>query len=352
MHAKPILRAIASDLEAMPMDAHMERAGAHSSSDLAKQSISAVLSALKKTEASDTSRIVSELGALRSAVLKLSMDDAAAQDQPSAGEILQFNQLVDEALVACVAHFADTMSRGRNTLLSVLSHDLRTPLGGIKMAADYLSMTGQIGEKQAEAFDSIKRCILMMSATISDVSEYAKLSAGAALTLTARRLDVASLCRQAVSDASDMYPDCEFRFIEFGNPVAHADGERLRRAFSAILRHAVRNGTRQQPVEISVRDETDAVVIQVSSRTFIPDRELQAAFDPVTRVLLGQDHPESSSITNIGAGLFIANRIIAAHGGKIEASSSEEEGTIFKASIPRLAAEKPAVSTTILPIKA
>lgn len=352
MHVKPILRAMASDLQAMPMDAQMEKMGGHPICGPAKQTVTAVQAALQKTGACDASRIVSELGALRSAVLSLSMADAASPDQPSAGEILRFNQLLDEVLAACAAHHADGMNRGRNTLLSVLAHDLRTPLGGIKMAADYLSMTAQLGEKQAEALDSIKRCVVMMSATISDVGDYAKLSAGAAVTLAARSVDIASLCRQALSEAAAMHPGCEFRFVEFGDPVAYADGDKLRRAFSAILHHVARNGTRQQPVEVAVRDEADAVIMQVGSQVLISDRELQAAFDPMTHVLLDREWPEGAAAANIGPALFIARRIVAAHGGRIEASSSKSEGTVFILRIPRIAAPSPAMDANALPIKA
>lgn len=352
MHAKPILRAMASDLQALPADTQMEKMDGHPICGPAKQTVTAVQAALQKAAVCDVSRIVSELGALRSAVLSLSMTDAAAPDQPSAGEITRFNQLLDEVLAACAAHHADGMNRGRNTLLSMLAHDLRTPLGGIKMAADYLSMTAQFGEKQAEALDSIKRCIVMMSAAISDVSEYAKLSAGATVALAARNADIASLCRQALSETAAMYPDCEFRFVEFGDPIAHADGDKLKRAFSAILHHVARSGTRQQPVEVAVRDEADAVLMQVGSRALIPDGELQAAFDPMTRVLLDGERPENASTANIGPALFIANRIVAAHGGSIEASSSKSEGTVFRVRIPRIAASSAAMDANALPIKA
>jgi two-component system, sensor histidine kinase and response regulator len=57
-------------------------------------------------------------------------------------------------------------------------------------------------------------------------------------------------------------------------------------------------------------------------------------FDPFRRVRKGEGHSEG-----LGLGLYISERIIKAHGGKIEVQSSAENGTHFEAVFPRLGAE-------------
>ena len=337
-HAKNILRALARDLEGMPSQEQAENAIAPLSFGKASETFLVVQAALQKTDAIDLAQFTMELGALRAVILKLSLAENL-QEPETASDIVHFNQLIDELLAAVAAQFSTSMDRSRNTLLAILGHDLRTPLGGIKMAADYLSMTGLLSEKQSEAVDSIKRCSLLMSMTISDLSEYAKSSLGGAIPLIAASADISSVCRDALSEVSAVHPDCEFRLEESGNLDAYVDGAKLRRAFSILLHNAVRNGTRRRPIELIVNGGEDAVIVQVINHgPVISDRELQSAFDPMLRILLGQEGQDKGSgtpITNIGTGLFIAKRIVLAHSGKIEAASSESAGTVFTVTLPR-----------------
>ena len=133
-----------------------------------------------------------------------------------------------------------------------------------------------------------------------------------------------------------MHPDCEFRYKESGSLTGCLDGPRLRRAFSNLLQNAVRSGTRRLPIDFSARGEEDDIIIEVTSHgPVFSDRELQAAFDPMCRALIDQEKSGGMSSVGGGIGLFVANQIIAAHGGKIEALSSEAQGTVFAAIIPR-----------------
>jgi len=65
----------------------------------------------------------------------------------------------------------------------------------------------------------------------------------------------------------------------------------------------------------------------------IPADKLKMIFDPLTRVVTEESLIPTSR--NLGLGLYITKEVVVAHGGTIEVTSSEMEGTIFTARFPR-----------------
>jgi signal transduction histidine kinase len=61
--------------------------------------------------------------------------------------------------------------------------------------------------------------------------------------------------------------------------------------------------------------------------------KLNGLFSPFKRLAPGHTAPANQ--TNLGLGLYIAERVVTAHGGKIQVQSSQEEGTRFTVRLPR-----------------
>jgi signal transduction histidine kinase len=64
----------------------------------------------------------------------------------------------------------------------------------------------------------------------------------------------------------------------------------------------------------------------------ISPSQIARLFDPVKRLKDGEATPSGN---NLGLGLYIAERIVSAHGGGIEVNSSEKDGTVFTVRLPR-----------------
>ena len=87
-------------------------------------------------------------------------------------------------------------------------------------------------------------------------------------------------------------------------------------------------------VEVTLRGESDFVVLETHNRgTPIPREVLPHVFEPGRR---GTDRSGG-----LGLGLFIVQQIVLAHGGSIEVSSSESDGTTFTVALPRKGRQKP-----------
>ena len=105
-------------------------------------------------------------------------------------------------------------------------------------------------------------------------------------------------------------------------------------------------GFRDSPITIAVNGVADEVLLSVhNDGAPIPPEKIGIIFKSLTRVVEkeGSD-PES---TNLGLGLFITEDIVVSHGGTIQVTSSEEDGTTFTARFPRhdTEAEVPAAGT-------
>ena len=70
--------------------------------------------------------VLAEFRALRATVLRL-YEESGASDL---AEVRRFNEAVDEALTASMTRFAAQTDLFRDQFIGILSHDLRTPLGG------------------------------------------------------------------------------------------------------------------------------------------------------------------------------------------------------------------------------
>jgi signal transduction histidine kinase len=139
-HGQQILEAIVRDLAAT----QTRQAQIDKSRGLAPVSVSAPETAaqthavLRARRGFDINQLCAEYRALRAAVLRLWLDEGEAE--PSALEdIVRFNEAIDQALTESVSFFSSQVERSRNLLLSMLGHDMRSPLQTIQMTAHHLA---------------------------------------------------------------------------------------------------------------------------------------------------------------------------------------------------------------------
>ena len=92
---------------------------------------------------------------------------------------------------------------------------------------------------------------------------------------------------------------------------------------------------------VHVRGDDDVVTVSVSNRgTLIPTDSLKTIFDALVQLLAGSEVAGRFS-TSKGLGLFVARETVLIHGGKIEATSTLDHGTVFQVTIPRAHPKNP-----------
>jgi signal transduction histidine kinase len=87
---------------------------------------------------------------------------------------------------------------------------------------------------------------------------------------------------------------------------------------------------RPRPVTVGIRGEGEQVAVAVHNRgAVIPPERLDGIFNPIKARQAPRKAPGAGPTGSLGLGLYIAERIVSAHGGRVEAASSEPAGTTF-----------------------
>ena len=105
--------------------------------------------------------------------------------------------------------------------------------------------------------------------------------------------------------------------------------------FSNLLGNAVQYGFTDSPISVTIKGDSEEVTLSVHNDGIpIPPDVIGDIFHSLTRREVEDDEKHPGS-TNLGLGLFITKEIVSAHGGRVDVTSSEKNGTIFTAKFPR-----------------
>jgi signal transduction histidine kinase len=213
--------------------------------------------------------------------------------------------------------------------IAILGHDLRNPLNAVLMAARRLQQVS-VSERWARSVDYVISGAKRMARLVDQLLDLARArQAGGIPIRRTPETDLGEVVRAAVDELSAAHPRAEIALaIEEPTPGAW-DADRLAQVASNLIGNAVVHGTGR--VQVSVRRNGAEAILEVQNGG-APIRAdvLPHIFEAFQRP--AGDLPSHGD--GLGLGLFIAERIVAAHGGRIGVRSNAEEGTIFAVALP------------------
>ena len=336
-HATQILLAIAEDIETGQTD--LEQAyKSKGFAPIAPATRSAAMThgALRHLAGFDLRQLAAEFRALRASVLRLWLRHNGG-DESSLYQLTRFNEAIDQALAESIANYSNEVARSRDTFLAILGHDLRTPLSVIANSSLYLGSPGLLpAGAPLDAVRRINSSTTRMNAMIRDLLEYTRSRLGRAIPISPEPTSMAEICRIAYDEARAAHPERIFRLETSEKLEGQFDAERLHQVISNLLSNAVQYGARNQPITLRAYGDADRVTVQVKNRGHpIPADQLQVIFNPLVQIPSPLVDKDSTPATSLGLGLYIAREIVTLHGGTLAAESSENEGTVFSARLPR-----------------
>jgi two-component system sensor histidine kinase KdpD len=221
----------------------------------------------------------------------------------------------------------------RNTLLSGVSHDLRTPLAAITGAAGALRHAGDRIDPgtRAELLESIASESMRMERLVSNLLEMTRLESGG---LVLRRewqpfeevvgTTLGHLEHRLGDRAVDVNVAADLPLV-FIDPVA------LEHVLTNLIENVLDHTPPATPIEISARAAGDQLVAEVADRgPGLPAGAEGRVFDKFFRA-----HSDvSGSRPGIGLGLAIARGIVEAHGGQIVARNRDGGGAALRFTLP------------------
>jgi signal transduction histidine kinase len=242
----------------------------------------------------------------------------------------------ERSLATAIAHqiaFAvdrQLAAQERERVLGIVGHDLRNPLNAISVSAKLL-LRRDVPEVVTKPVRRIVTSAERMERLIVQLLAFTQARHGSGLVLHRRPTDLADVARLVLEETEAANPSKTVHLCVLGDSSGEWDPDRLSEVLSNLLGNAVQHGG-DGPVDVRVRAEGTEVVVEVhNDGPAIPPAVLPSLFDPFRRGA-GKDRVRSSSV---GLGLYISREIIRAHGGSIDARSSEDEGTTFAFRLPR-----------------
>lgn len=280
-------------------------------------------------------QMLSEVRALRASVLRRWVEQDGASEQGAVDQLIRFGEAMDQALTESVAFFGAKVELSRGLLLGVLGHDIRTPLGAVRMSAQLLERTKGLDERQSKAVQRIISSSDTMRTMVDDLLDFTETSLGTRLPISRAPCDLSAVCIEVGAELEALHPERKIQLNLAGDLTGDWDVARVGQMVSNLLRNAIQHGNPDLPVTVTVSGNPDDVTVEVHNqgRPIRPESR-ETLFEPMgqTKDMGGDRHSGSSGL---GLGLYIAREIAVAHGGSLDVVSTEADGTTFIARLRR-----------------
>ncbi|HEY7376833.1 MAG TPA: DUF4118 domain-containing protein [Polyangia bacterium] len=246
--------------------------------------------------------------------------------------VLTFAIMVVVSLVTSGLSIRVTTEERRSSLLSALSHDLRTPLAAITGAATTLrdeSAAIDSGQ-QRELLDTICEEADRLERLVRNLLDMTRLESGA-LVVRRQWMPLEEIVGAALTRVESQLDGRPVRTdLPADLPLVSADGVLLEQVFVNLLENAAKYTPAGSAVEIVARAPADAgaIAIEVADHgPGIPPGDEGRLFEKFFR---GRQAGSSGA----GLGLAICRGVIDAHGGTIAAANRPGGGAVFRMTLP------------------
>ncbi|WP_458374668.1 hybrid sensor histidine kinase/response regulator [Pseudomonas laurylsulfatiphila] len=226
--------------------------------------------------------------------------------------------------------------RMRDDFMSIVAHEVRTPLNGLILETQLRKMHLARGNAAAFTLDKMhamvdrdERQIKSLIRLIEDMLDVSRIRTGK-LSIRPTRFDLSTLVRDLLHNFSRQIDAAETSVtLDAEQPViGNWDEFRIEQVISNLLTNALRYGAKS-PVSLKVYSEGGLALVDVRDQGIgISEENQKRIFQQFERVSARQ------AVAGLGLGLFISEQIVTAHGGTITVQSRIGEGALFRVCLP------------------
>jgi two-component system sensor histidine kinase KdpD len=228
----------------------------------------------------------------------------------------------------------------RTSLLAAVSHDLRTPLAGIKAAVSSLRSDDIEWSEQdrAELLAGIEEGADRLDLLVGNLLDMSRLQTGTVTPLI-RAIDLDEVVPMALGGVPDGSAELD---IPESLPMVEVDKGLLERAVANIVENAVKYSPQGVPVAVAASALGERVELRVVDRgPGVPDESKDGIFEPFQRF---GDAPRGSGV---GLGLAVARGFVEAMGGTITAEDTPGGGLTMTLTLRAVAGRRPETATDV-----
>ena len=225
---------------------------------------------------------------------------------------------------------SSSLAVAREEMLNWVAHEIKTPLGTAKMAAEILIRRSALAGEPADLqrLELIVRQLDRMNDLVVSVLDAARLGSNQ-LRLKLETGDLREFLGELTGAWRERAPSFSFGLSLPPDPVMVSyDPEQLRRILDNLVSNAVKFGMEARSVEIALLRLPSSAEITVTDRgPGIDAAEVSRVFDRFHTV-------KSNGGRGHGLGLFIASTLARLHGGALTAESIQGQGATFRLRLP------------------
>jgi signal transduction histidine kinase len=228
---------------------------------------------------------------------------------------------------------AERVGKLQEQLMAVVGHDLRTPLSAIQLATRVMSQRGGLTFEQGETLARIGSSAQRMSMIIGDLLDLSRARQGLGVAIRWAPADLREIARRAMLEFGDAEHAGRLSLSVTGDATIDGDDARLLQVVSNLVGNALQHGEGAS-VRIAIEGrEADVRLLVQNDGPLIAASALPHIFEPFNKG--GEQRASTAHGGSVGLGLFIVREIVRAHGGSVDVTSREGDGTTFTVSLPR-----------------
>jgi signal transduction histidine kinase len=245
----------------------------------------------------------------------------------------------ESQVTGCVVVFRDItkdreIDKMKTEFVSVASHQLKTPLTGIKWMTELLMRCG-LNEEQTEfaqsAHDSTNRMIKL----INELLDVSHIETGRKFDVLKERTDIIALLDTILCDLNENANKKNILVAKSKETLPELmvdiDISKIRHVITNLIDNAIKYSKQDGSIKVScARDKSEVVFFVKDNGIGIPQEQQKRLFEKFFRA----DNAVLSETDGTGLGLYIVKAIVEAHDGKVWFESVENKGTAFYFKLP------------------
>jgi len=233
--------------------------------------------------------------------------------------------VIETSILKSVGSFSRSIQDMQEKLIGTLAHDIRNPLAAAQLSLEMMKQdkTGEWTDKSRIAAQrSVKKAIDLIEGLMNGIT----VKSGEGMLLTFESSDLIKEMKFVHAESKEVYTreiNLEYNAKKI---IGIFDKTAVKRLVDNLIGNAVKYGSIDKPITISIEDKKDAVAIKVHNwGNPIPPSKQEQIF----KFTGSAKRNKKSASASWGMGLTLTQIVAEAHGGDINLESDEKTGTTF-----------------------